>query len=277
MAARRGAPRPGPPRGEPCGAGARVRARAGFRPRAGGPCARLSARRAARHGHASRCGACSRPMPHHHRAWLAYGDALFDLQQYDDARIAFERARLTDPERVRVEQATAALVADDRRKAEELFRAILQADPSHVAALRRPRGALADRRQALGCRTPAAPCAEASRARTARVARTRAGADRARARAGGRGGGASTAADRAGESAVLGHGGRGGHAPAAAGAGARGLSSRRRRSSRTRNSSGSRSGTRRRHSAGAATARPRTRPRWRSIRPWARPTGVLRT
>jgi tetratricopeptide (TPR) repeat protein len=73
--------------------------------------------------------------PHHHRAWLAYGDALFDLQQYDDARIAFERARLTDPERVRVEQATAALVADDRRKAEELFRAILQADPSHVAAL----------------------------------------------------------------------------------------------------------------------------------------------
>ena len=40
---------------------------------------------------------------HHHRAWLAYGDALFDLQQYDDARIAFERARLTDPERARVE------------------------------------------------------------------------------------------------------------------------------------------------------------------------------
>ncbi len=73
--------------------------------------------------------------PHHHRAWLAYGDALFDLQQYDDARIAFERARLTDPERVRVEQATAALVSDDRKKAEELFRAILQADPSHVASL----------------------------------------------------------------------------------------------------------------------------------------------
>ena len=72
---------------------------------------------------------------HLHRAWLAYGDVLFDLQQYDDARIAFERARLTDPERVRVEQATAALVADDRRTAEEIFRAILQADPSHVAAL----------------------------------------------------------------------------------------------------------------------------------------------
>ena len=73
--------------------------------------------------------------PHHHRAWLAYGDALVDLQQYDDARIAFERARLTDPERQRVEAATAALVADDRKKAEELFRAILQADPSHAAAL----------------------------------------------------------------------------------------------------------------------------------------------
>ena len=73
--------------------------------------------------------------PHHHRAWLAYGDALFDLQQYDDARIAFERARLTDPERARVEAATVALAADDRKKAEELFRAILQADASHVAAL----------------------------------------------------------------------------------------------------------------------------------------------
>jgi len=73
--------------------------------------------------------------PHHHRAWLAYGDALVDLKQYDDARIAFERARLTDPERERVEAATAALVADDRKKAEALFRAILQADPSHVAAL----------------------------------------------------------------------------------------------------------------------------------------------
>ncbi|HSY05973.1 MAG TPA: sulfotransferase [Steroidobacteraceae bacterium] len=73
--------------------------------------------------------------PHHHRAWLAYGDALVDLGQYDDARIAFERARLSDPERTRIEQATAALVADDRRKAEALFRGILQEDPSHPAAL----------------------------------------------------------------------------------------------------------------------------------------------
>jgi tetratricopeptide (TPR) repeat protein len=73
--------------------------------------------------------------PHHHRAWLAYGDVLVDVAQYADARIAFERARLTDPERARIEAATAALVADQRRQAEELFRGILQQDPSHVAAL----------------------------------------------------------------------------------------------------------------------------------------------
>ena len=73
--------------------------------------------------------------PQHHRAWLAYGDVLVDLGQYDDARVAFERARLTDPQRARIEAATAALLADERRKAEQLFRAILQEDPSHVAAL----------------------------------------------------------------------------------------------------------------------------------------------
>src|SRR3984893_14875736 len=73
--------------------------------------------------------------PHHQRAWLAYGDVLVDLGRYADARIAFERARLTDPERARVEQATAALAADARRKAEEIFREILQEDPSHAAAL----------------------------------------------------------------------------------------------------------------------------------------------
>ena len=52
---------------------------------------------------------------------------------------------------------------------------------------------------------------------------TRAGADRPRARAGGRRGRAAAAEDRTREPAVLGHGGRGGDAPAAAGAGARGL------------------------------------------------------
>ena len=74
-------------------------------------------------------------QPHHHRAWLTYGDILVDLGQHDDARIAFERAALTDPQRERIQQATAALGADERKRAEELFRVILQEDPSHPAAL----------------------------------------------------------------------------------------------------------------------------------------------
>ncbi len=73
--------------------------------------------------------------PHHHRAWLAYGDALVDLDQYEDARLAFERARLCDPHRQRIEQASSALLASDRRESERLFREVLQADPSHAAAL----------------------------------------------------------------------------------------------------------------------------------------------
>jgi tetratricopeptide (TPR) repeat protein len=74
-------------------------------------------------------------IPHHHLAWLAYGDALVDLGQYADARLAFERARLTDPQRTLVEEATAALVADDRKTSERIFRRILQENASHVAAL----------------------------------------------------------------------------------------------------------------------------------------------
>jgi tetratricopeptide (TPR) repeat protein len=74
-------------------------------------------------------------VPHHHLAWLAYGDALVDLEQYADARVAFERARLADPQRQRVEEATAALVADDRKTSERIFREILQRDASHVASL----------------------------------------------------------------------------------------------------------------------------------------------
>jgi tetratricopeptide (TPR) repeat protein len=74
-------------------------------------------------------------LPHHHRAWLAYGDVLVDLDQYEDARMAFERARLTDPERARIEEATAALLKDDRRRSEDLFREILVRDASHVGAL----------------------------------------------------------------------------------------------------------------------------------------------
>ena len=73
--------------------------------------------------------------PQHHCAWLAYGDALVDLGQYDDARVAFERARQTDPYRTRIEDATAALTAGERRKSEAVFRDILRADPGHVAAL----------------------------------------------------------------------------------------------------------------------------------------------
>jgi tetratricopeptide (TPR) repeat protein len=73
--------------------------------------------------------------PHHYRAWLAYADALVDLGQFDDARVAFERARVTDPERARIEAAGAALLAKEVRRSEELFREILSADPSHAAAL----------------------------------------------------------------------------------------------------------------------------------------------
>lgn len=73
--------------------------------------------------------------PHHHRAWLAYADTLVDLGQYDDARVAFERSRLTDPERIRIEAATEALLAEDWKKSELLFREVLRSDPSHAAAL----------------------------------------------------------------------------------------------------------------------------------------------
>ena len=68
-------------------------------------------------------------------AWLAYGDVLVDLQKYPDARVAYERARLTDPQLRRIEEATAALVAEDRKTAELIFRDILKADASHVAAV----------------------------------------------------------------------------------------------------------------------------------------------
>jgi tetratricopeptide (TPR) repeat protein len=73
--------------------------------------------------------------PHHHRAWLAYADALVDLGQYQDARVAFERARLTDPERARLDAAGAALAAQEVKRSEELFREILSANPAHPAAL----------------------------------------------------------------------------------------------------------------------------------------------
>ena len=69
-------------------------------------------------------------------AWLAYGDVLVELEKYPDAKFAYERARLADPEvRGRIDQARAALAADDHKTAEEIFRDILRSDAAHVAAL----------------------------------------------------------------------------------------------------------------------------------------------
>jgi len=67
-------------------------------------------------------------------AWLAYGDVLVEMEKYPDARLAYDRARLCDPYLKRIEEASAALVAKDRRAAEIIFREILKADPGHVAA-----------------------------------------------------------------------------------------------------------------------------------------------
>jgi tetratricopeptide (TPR) repeat protein len=68
-------------------------------------------------------------------AWLAYGDVLVDLEKYPDAKFAYERARLADPHCRRIEEASAALVAEDRKSAELIFRDILKSDAAHVAAL----------------------------------------------------------------------------------------------------------------------------------------------
>jgi len=68
-------------------------------------------------------------------AWLAYGDVLVDLGQYADARHAYEQARVTDPFRPRIDAATAALVVEDRKTAERIFREILKEDASHTGAL----------------------------------------------------------------------------------------------------------------------------------------------
>jgi tetratricopeptide (TPR) repeat protein len=68
-------------------------------------------------------------------AWLAYGDVLVDLGKYPDARFAYERARLADVHCRRIEEASAALVKEDRKAAEIIFRDILASDASHVGAL----------------------------------------------------------------------------------------------------------------------------------------------
>lgn len=68
-------------------------------------------------------------------AWLAYGDVLVDLEKYADARVAYERARLADVHRMRIDEGRAAIAAEDRKMAERIFREILRQDPSHVGAL----------------------------------------------------------------------------------------------------------------------------------------------
>jgi tetratricopeptide (TPR) repeat protein len=68
-------------------------------------------------------------------AWLAYGDVLVEFEKYPDAKFAYERARLADPEIRRIDRARDALSADDHKTAEDIFRDILRSDPAHVAAL----------------------------------------------------------------------------------------------------------------------------------------------
>jgi tetratricopeptide (TPR) repeat protein len=68
-------------------------------------------------------------------AWLAYGDVLVDLGKFTDAHFAFEQARLLDPHRQRIEEATAVLAGGDYRAAEAIFREVLKSDASHLAAL----------------------------------------------------------------------------------------------------------------------------------------------
>ena len=68
-------------------------------------------------------------------AWLAYGDLLVDRGKLAEARSAFEQARLLDPYRRRIEEATAALAGRDYRSSEEIFRDVLKRDAGHLAAL----------------------------------------------------------------------------------------------------------------------------------------------
>ena len=160
VAARRGAARPGRI-DESIATLERVLASApGFRRRARGSGARLPPRRPCRGG-ARRSAAGAREAPHHHRAWLAYGDVLVDLGQYGDARIAFERARLTDPERARDRGGDRGA---GRRRA-QARRGALPRDPAAGPESRggavRSGGAVARRRRAARCRAAAASCAEA--------------------------------------------------------------------------------------------------------------------
>ena len=68
-------------------------------------------------------------------AWLAYGDTLVELDLLTEARQAYERARQADPHRAKIEQARTALGALQRKRAEDIFRAILKTDAGHLNAL----------------------------------------------------------------------------------------------------------------------------------------------
>ncbi len=73
--------------------------------------------------------------PNLEAAWLAYGDVLVDIGEFRDARVAFERARLLDPHKQRIEEATTTLAGGNYRASEGIFREVLKLDPSHLAAL----------------------------------------------------------------------------------------------------------------------------------------------
>ncbi len=94
------------------------------------------------HRAAGRCDLAQRELrpvlaaaPGFEAAWRAAGDTWVDLENYREARAAYERARQCDPEARRLEEAGAALAAEDRRRAEEIFREILARDPSHIGAV----------------------------------------------------------------------------------------------------------------------------------------------
>ena len=94
-----------------------------------------TARTDSRSGRVHRCSRCSRRF--RTTTWPGWptGTCWWISTSTPMRVTAYERARLTDPQRPRIEAATAALVADDRKGAEGIFRQILQANPSHVAAL----------------------------------------------------------------------------------------------------------------------------------------------
>ncbi len=136
-------------------------------------------------------------MPHHHLAWLAYGDVLVDLEQYADARVAFERARLDRS------PATARRGGNGcpRGRRPEDIRADFSRNPAGRCESRggvvRSCGTVPRGRQARRCRASAASCPETVRTPSARVARTWAGARGARPPRGGGGGCAPSGQDRA--------------------------------------------------------------------------------